>query len=177
MFKWTWTKWTWIHCFPLWVQMQKADTESSVICAKKQPTSLLIFSCINNKLHFQCFDLDSINFILCMVRKGQLFAYLPGEKESGRCLEKVESHGKVFCHPQTNKLSSEMSFLSFHGIQHSPPDRKWVNQIGTMSFVSELQVSCPEEVTWDRKAAHNALDQRDVTSKRLWERRSVNPSA
>lgn len=43
--------------------------------------------------------------------------------------------------------------------------------------VSELQVSRPEEVTWDRKAAHNALDQRNVTSKRLWERRSVNPSA
>lgn len=42
--------------------------------------------------------------------------------------------------------------------------------------VSDLQVRCPEEVTWERKAAHNALDQRDMTSKRLLERHSVNPS-
>lgn len=78
----------------------------------------------------------------------------------------------------TNRQTLLWNVISFHGIQHFfPLDRKWVNQIATMSFVSELQVSCPEEVTWDRKAAHNALDQRDVTSKRLWERRSVNPSA
>lgn len=43
-------------------------------------------------------------------------------------------------------------------------------------FVSELQVRCPEEVTQDQKAAHNALDQRNMTSKRLLERHSVNPS-
>lgn len=36
---------------------------------------------------------------------------------------------------------------------------------------------CPEEVTWDQKAAHNALEQRDVTSKRLLERLALNPSA
>lgn len=109
--------------------------------------------------------------------KGQPFAYLPSEKESRRCLEKLKSHSKVFCHPQTDKLSSEMSFLSTGFSTFFPPQKMSKPDHHNAFCVSELQVSCPEEVTWDRKAARNALDQRDVTSKRLWERRSVNPSA
>lgn len=155
--------------------MQNPDTESTFICANKQLTSLQIFSYINTKLLFQCFDLDSMNDTSYVVRKRQQFAYLCGEKESRRCLEKVKSHSTVFCHPLTDTLSSECHFFpqnsSFFSVTMRNPD-------GHNAFcVSELQVRCPEEVTWDRKAAHNVLDQRDMTFKRLLERRTVNPSA
>lgn len=151
--------------------MQNPGTESTFICANQQLTSLLIYSYINTKLLFQCLDLDSINDTSYVVRKRQQFAYLCGEKESRRCLEKVKSHSGVLS--STNRhtqflmsfFSPQISFLFF-------------NEKSRSTFcVSDLQVRCPEEVTRDRKAAHNALDQRDMTSKRLLERRSVKPPA
>lgn len=71
----------WIHCFPLW---RKCHSGIAFIHANKQLTSLLIFSCINTKLLFQCFDLDSMNDTSYVVR--QQFAYLCGKKETSRCV-------------------------------------------------------------------------------------------
>lgn len=149
--------------------MQNPGTEPTFICANQQLTSLLNYSYINTKLLFQCFDLDSINDTSYVVRKRQQFAYLYGEKESRRCLEKVKSHSGVLS--STNR-HSVLNVIFFPQISF------FFNEKSRSNFcVSDLQVRCPEEVTRDRKAAHNAMDQRDMTSKRLLERPSVKPPA
>lgn len=151
--------------------MQNPGTESVFICANQQLTYLLIFSYINTKLLFQCFDLDSMNDTSYVVGKRQQFAYLCGEKESRRCLEKVKSHSGVLS-PTNRHTQFSMSLLF---PQISSFFFLFNEKSRSTFFVSDLQVRCPEEVTWDRKAAHNALDQRDMTSKMLLERRSVKP--
>lgn len=161
----------WIRCFPLWRENAKPWHRTYVYLCKSAadiPSKLFLYK---YEITFPMFwpGFHKWHFVRGQEKTAVcIFVWWEGvqkvfgkSKKSQRC---------SVIHQQTHSVLNVIFFpqISFF----------FFNENSRSTFcVSDLQVRCPEEVTPDRKAAHNALDQRDMTPKRLLERRSVKPPA